>query len=1384
MLIRLAALALACMLALPALASPPRTLRFEQLDVDDGLAQESVLSIVQDRQGFMWFGSQAGLSRFDGYKVTVYRNIVGDRRSMAENWVGALHLDARGRMWVGTDGGLDLFDPKAQTFIHYLPQEPERRGSGNRHIKAIIGDGADGMWIGTADGLQHFDPATGKFVIYHHDRDIAGSLAHDQVNALALDQRGRLWIATSAGIDMLEPGSRLFSHYPLQAAGARGAQALLVDRDQALWVGTQNGVERWNVEGRSPVRRIMGAAQGLPQGTVKRVFQDQDGTLWLGSQTGGLLRWRPEDDRFVQYRHQQGDSHSLADNYVYSLFRDNVGTLWVGTWYRGVSRVDLGSGGFSRLVKDPGQPFSLSDNKVRALVDAGDGKVWVGNNDGLNFYDPVAGKTLLFRTGAAPDSLDAQVTALLRDPRDRSVLWVGGRNGVRRFDIKARRFGPLLLSHGDPENDVIRYLYGDREGMIWASARNGLHRLDPASGGVLTFRHDPTDTRSLADSVVRPVLEDRRGNLWVGTFNGLDLLDRKTGQFTHYRNDPNDQGSLSHNEVHYLYEDDDGTLWIGTAAGLNRMERRPDGSLHFRRFLRKDGLADDAIAAILPDGGKYLWLSTNTGISRLDMGNGQVRNYSGVDGTIEGAYFDGSAARASDGTLYFGGFNGITAFDPQDVRENSQAPAAVITDFQIFNKALRPGQGGANKGVLQQAIEYTSTVSLRENDSVFSLEFSALHYAAPQRNRFAYQLVGFDKDWVVTDSSKRFATYTNLDPGTYQFRVKAANKDGIWNDNAATLTIIIAPPYWKTWWFRMCLLVLALGGAWAAYHMRVRSLRRRHLRLEQQVGLRTAEVELKNQLLQEQKRELEQRDKHLSLAKQRAEEATRQKSEFLANMSHEMRTPLAGVIGMLGFALRDAGLAERTREQIERGQGNAQSLLGIINDLLDFSKIEAGKLKIESIDFALASMVENVVSLFAEQTMSNMVGFEVDFSEDLPEFVVGDPTRLRQVLVNLVGNAFKFTERGKVSLRVENTGSGPDGHHIRFTVEDTGIGIPPDALPRLFQKFEQGDTTTTRRYGGTGLGLAISSQLVELMGGRIEVVSAPGAGSSFSFTVPLPDGVAPPLAPHVPREPHSHQLRVLCAEDFPTNQIIIRMMLEDLGHKVDIAGNGVLALAACAQQRYDLILMDGRMPEMDGATATRLIRSGGPREAPVLDPHLMIVALTANASDEDRSRYLAAGMDDFLTKPIDEGALHMQLERAIERQLARGIKLPPMRAKAETRPSLAELDLMFGVGDQQPESMTVQASQALKLRLRDAFIADLPERLREMDQALAAADADAAGRLFHGFKGSAAYLDEAELHALCGELERAADRAMWPAIREKLPRLRQLLEHVVSPTRH
>lgn len=1634
--------ALLCVLFMAsAMAAPARTLRFEQLSVEQGLAQESVPAVAQDGDGFMWLGSQAGLSRFDGHRVIIYRNAVNQPASLVNNGVRVLYVDKRSRLWVGTDGGLDRFDPVTQTFTHFAPSEAARRGNGNRHVRAIASDGADGLWLGTGDGLQHFDMLTEQFSIWHHAPTVADSLADDQVNALAVDGTGRVWVGTASGLDSLAVGASAFEHHRSHATPAEPSGAgskfdailtLLVDADQTLWIGSLAGLENWKIGAPASARRHLGLAEGLKPGSITVLYQDVEANLWAGSHADGLYRWQPRAQRFNNYRHVTGDNHSVADNQISALYRDRVGTFWVGTWYAGVSRVDLNSGGFARIVRQPDQANSLSDNKVRALAEDRGGKLWIGANNGLNLLDPESGIATLYghEPGKANSLVGLPASALGRDKF--GMLWIGSHAGITRFDSARGVFTPRTFAHGDPDSNNIRGMLSDQQGMLWIASRGGLHRLDPATGAVLTYRHDPADIASLADNVVRPLLEDRRGQLWVGTFDGLDLLDRASGQFRHFRHDPRDPTSLSHDEVHYLLEDRNGTIWVGTAGGLNRMSIDASGMPRFRRYTVRDGLADDAVAAMLEDADGNLWVSTNTGISRLDPVSGRWRNYSAGDGTIEGAYFDGSALRGADGTLYFGGFNGVTAFNPRVISDNLIAPRAVITGFQIFNRPIEV----AHPGLLKGPVERATSVTLDAADSVFSLEFSALHYAAPQRNLFSYKLDGFDENWVSTDAARRFATYTNLDPGTYTFRVRAANKDGVWSPSGAALTITILPPWWKTWWCRLLVALLVISLAYAAYRVRLSGLSRQKDQLELQVRQRTEEVEQQNRLLEEQKGELEvqrraadnqrleaeqrradaerqkkeverqkenvetahrnisvlseigreltatldmetimstvyrhvhhlmdarlfgigfyheadgevefpfamdegvrtevyrrslddpnqfavwclnhrrevfindldneydnylsdrqsmpavqvnrvdgtprsqavammyvplivkdrmmgvlcvqsveknayrrvhldmlqtlaahaavaldnarayreleetqarlveqekqvrqnteqlalanralqENDERLRLAKQKAEDATRQKSEFLANMSHEMRTPLAGVIGMLGFALRDALLQESTREQILRGQANAQALLTIINDLLDFSKIEAGKLTIENIDFALAPMIENVVSLFEEQAAAHSVDFAIELADSLPRFVVGDPTRLRQVLVNLVGNAFKFTNAGSVRVQVQRVGrrapaSGEYAHVnlIRFAVHDTGIGIAEEAIERLFQQFEQADSTTTRRYGGTGLGLAICRQLVDLMGGEITVRSVEGKGSTFTVDLPLPDGVAPPLVAHIPREPHSHRLHVLCAEDFPTNQIIIRMLLEELGHQVDIADNGELAVQACARTRYDLILMDGRMPEMDGASATRLIRAGGPPDAPVRDQDLMIIALTANASEEDRSRYLACGMDDFLTKPIDEAALHCQLSRAIERQLRRGIALAPMpRDGAGHAPSTSELDALFGVFTG-PTPMAVAAAQNatqrstdLKARMRAAFAGDVPLRRADLDEAISARDQDSAARLLHGIKGSAAYLEADELHQLSGELERAADAGQWEHIAAAMPRLQQLLAH-------
>jgi ligand-binding sensor domain-containing protein/signal transduction histidine kinase len=854
--------------ALPVLAGSPRSLRFENIGLEEGLSQESVLTILQDRDGFMWFGSQSGLNRFDGYRNRVFRADPADPGSLIDNYVTASWQDKRGRLWFGTRGGLVRFDDQAQRFIrHPLGQDGGGKAR-NMAVIAIEGDGKDGLWVGTAEGLVHLDPDSGRLHVLRHDGDDDGSLRDDRINALALDSHGGLWVGTGIGIDYLAPDATRFEHHDVDGgedSKRNSVSALSMDARDTLWVGTDAGLEAWRVGEGAPRRERIG--DGLDSARIRTLYHDSGNNLWVGTDSDGL-KWRdPASGHFVTYASQALDRHTLSDNQVSAIWVDRTGTLWVGTMFGGVNRADLASGGFSRFTNPAGQAADRSSRKMRAIAAGADGRIWLGSSDGLLRLDPASGRVETLRhdprrPGSLPDNV---VSALLAG---RGRLWVGAPGGLAWRPEAGGPFTRVALGRDAAANYVQAMTLGS-DGALWVVTRGGLFMLEPDGRTLHAWRHDPGDDASLGENYGYAVLEDRDGAIWIGTENGLDRFDRSSEKFTHFRHDAGDPSSLRHNRIYYLRLSARGDVWIGTAGGLHRLERGAGGRIGFRLLPVTEAREQVPIGAILDDAQGAIWASTTVGITRVEPDSGRYKNYSAKDGLIDGTYFVGSAARGTDGALYFGGVNGMTSFRPDAIRDNPYPPVVVITDFWVFNRP-RAIAGGA--------------IELDHRDTAFTLEFAALHYADPQANRYAYRLRGFDRDWIETDASKRFATYTNLDPGEYVFEVRAANKDGVWSEQPASLAIAITPPFWATWWFRLLAALLVLGSAALMYRLRVRALVLQTERLERQVGARTAELVLQKEHAESRKQEAE--------AQKEAVEQARRNIALLSDIGRELTANL------------------------------------------------------------------------------------------------------------------------------------------------------------------------------------------------------------------------------------------------------------------------------------------------------------------------------------------------------------------------------------------------------------------------------------------------------------------------------------------------------------
>jgi ligand-binding sensor domain-containing protein/two-component sensor histidine kinase len=827
----------------PALVKLPvrdgNDLRFIRLSVSQGLTQTRVAQIVQDDQGFLWFGTQNGLNRFDGYKFRSFTHEPDRRNSLGGVFIYALLKDRSGAIWVGTDQSLDRYDSEAESFTHFRidPQNP---------IVVHISEDRDGhLWLATGRGLYRLDPSSGQTVRYSHDPQDAHSLPSDDVKFSGEDRAGGFWVATSKGLAAFDRATgKVTFHVPLDESVREFS--FHEDRAGVFWIayGSGNGLATLDRETQRltkySFREQEGAATALTG--VFAMLEDRHGEMWFATMGAGLLRFDRSTRSMLRYQNRPGDPESLAENRVIALLEDREGNIWSGLHAMAPNFARARSP-FQKFEPRTAGPESMGENLVNAIYEDRAGQMWIGAGGALNRVDRSTALYTRYRPGGAGTHTD--VLTMVEDAA--GDFWIGTLgSGLGRFDRASGSFTMFLHDAADPNSishNIITRLLVDRGGMLWAASWDGLNRIDPQTGQATTYRRLPAGPAEPYFSMA----EDREGDLWLGSTSGLYRFDPRTGSFTEFKHRPDEQGSLSNNTINTVFVDRAGTLWLGTQNGLNRFDRR---SGRFMVFYKKHGLPGNAVSCILEDDQHRLWISTNNGLARFDPVSGSFNNYSVSDG-LPGADLTawGACHRSASGEMFFGGFAGAVAFHPDQVRDRDYVPPVVLTEFRLFGKSLAPGR---DHPVLPRSITHAGSLTLSHQDNSIAIEFSALGFSGPETNRYRYRLEGLDDTWQEVDSAHRLATFTTLPAGDYLLRVQGASARGPWSEPGALLAITVLPAWWNRWWFRMLCAAAFLLAAFSLYALRVRQVAARFaMQLEARVEERTRIArELHDSLLQ------------------------------------------------------------------------------------------------------------------------------------------------------------------------------------------------------------------------------------------------------------------------------------------------------------------------------------------------------------------------------------------------------------------------------------------------------------------------------------------------------------------------------------------------------
>jgi signal transduction histidine kinase/ligand-binding sensor domain-containing protein/DNA-binding response OmpR family regulator len=1232
----------------------------KNITTNEGLADNNIHCILQDSYGFMWFGSEEGLHRYDGYSFEIFRHESNNSNSLTANIVRALYEDEYGRLWIGTDGGgISVFDLESEVFIPI--HEDEQFQLTSDEVFCFAASKGNYLWVGTKNGLNKLklseinEKPIEEITHYYHDVADSSSLIYPHVYSLLEDKNGSLWVGTTeGGLSRMDAQSNSFkNYYADEREGSISSRAIMTiyeDKEGQLWLGTwAHGLNLYDRESDSFINYLHNPADStsISHDNVYALCEVDDGHLWAGTYDGGLnqlIRGKTlTQHRFKQFKVQESTLMSLFKNKVKVIYPDNQGNLWAGTLGGGVIQLSKERNNFLHLTNNLPEYLRSSVNRINEIIRGANDELLIASNDGLfqmvkNKKGEPVYRALLADSTRTPNIYKQNITSVFKD--DNGVLWLGTQgDGVMRVVLnngQLQSFRQYTTRKPNPNRisgDVIYRIF-KHNGHLWVFTNNGVNIYDKKSKRFISEKNDGSLLFPIEEDFITHYF-DEKNRLWVGTeFEGLYCFsidgDLKGGQLIAHYNEDSKPIALADRQVLTIKGAGEGKIWVGTAKGLHLLDHDYGTN---KVFKEKDGLPSSAVSQIYQsDDNKTLWLGTLQGLARFNTESKVITPYFMPGGFLGNYFAPGDVTRFDDGLITMPTHDGLIAFYPDSVQRSAYEAQPILRRISLSGKEIQPNVEMNNRIIIDKAIALTKEIRLRHNENVIQLEFATLSFFNQDKNNYRYKLEGLEDEWNSTNANHRSVIYSNLSPDTYIFRLRATNSDGEWSDEEATLKIIINPPIYKTWYAYVSYFILLIAG---------------FVLVQRIIVMRVKERE---------------RLKRETMAREKETLLHQMKIRFFTNISHEFRTPLTLIAGPLQEMLeQDTTISSATKSQLKLMKSNTDRLLRLINQLMDFRKISQGNMHLSIRERNINSFIRRIAESFQGIADQKQIHFDCHI-DSRPLLVWFDSEKLETIIFNLLSNAFKYTPAGghiKIELVAKKD------KQLQLLVSDSGSGVPDEDKIKIFERFYQSEKNQSIGAAGTGVGLSLVKELVDMHKGNIKIVDNDPSGAVFVVDLcvskacfnedeiieeqitkmeEIKEDTATKITEPILTE-SGDKPKVLVVEDQADLRSHLCNILE-IHYRVDEAANGVEGLEKASSSLPDIIISDVMMPEMDGFTFCDKLRKN------VITSHIPIIMLTALDNIDSKREGLEIGADAYVVKPFDKQLLVTQIQNLLaNRQL-------------------------------------------------------------------------------------------------------------------------------------